>query len=148
MGQSTFDGPVWSGTIRQTSGDGTLIKNLGTAVLQQSTTVSQTAAGTTSSTIYLPASSTIVNFNVDLLTQWNSATSAALTVGTVAAGAQYITSIDAKTATAGRQALTLTGAQVLAMSNVGTNTSVVTTVASVGATTTGSAIITVLYIQN
>lgn len=148
MAQSTFEGPVLAGTIRQTSGDGTLIRNLGSVVLAQTTTLSQTAAGTTNATVYLPASAQITDFNVDVLTQWNSATSAALTVGTTSAGAQYVTSIDVKTATAGRQAMTFTAAQVLAMSAIGTNTSVVATVASVGTTTTGSAIITVYYIQN
>jgi hypothetical protein len=148
MATTQFKGPVTAGTIKETSGDGTLVKNTGTVVLAQTASVSQTAAGTTNATIYLPASAQITDFNVDLITQWNSATSAALTVGTTSAGAQYVTSIDVKTATTGRQALTLTGAQVLAMSGISSNTSVVATVASVGTTTTGSAIITVFYIQN
>lgn len=148
MALTTFSGPVHVGPNKETSGDGSIVVNQGNVVLNQSTTISQTATGTKSATILLPTNAQITSITVDVLTQWTSTTSSALTVGTVALGAQYVTSIDATTATTGRQAITFTGAQVVAMTNIGTNTNVVTTVASVGATTTGAAFINVYYVQN
>lgn len=111
-----------------------------------------TAAGNTASTslvqtisITLPQNAQIVGFDIDVMTAYDSATSATLSIGSAAAGTQYVSSINAKTA--GRAAPTYSAAQLLAMSNITTNTTVYATVTSVGAPGAGSVLITCNYIQ-
>jgi len=149
MGATHFSGPVVSGTLQQGETDG---PNQGLAVLSQSTSITQNSTTAVSSTLYIPAGSRIVDFNIDVLTAYNSATSATLTIGTAAAGTQYVGSIDAKTA--GRAAPTYTAAQLAAMNGVSvlgvaapTTAPVVVTVTPVGATSAGYVVVTVLYVQ-
>jgi hypothetical protein len=92
----------------------------------------------------LPANSQILRVIADVLTAYDSATSATLSVGTTSGGTQYASSINAKTA--GRAAPTLSAAQLLAMANIGTNTTVVATVTSVGQPTAGLVRVTVEYV--
>jgi hypothetical protein len=94
-------------------------------------------------TFILPANSAIQNILVDTLTAYDSATSAGLTVGTASAGTQYMSSVDVKST--GRETQSLSAAQLLAMSNIGSNTSVIVTVTSVGQPTTGNVFVQVLY---
>ena len=149
MGATHFSGPVVSGTLQQAETNG---PNQGFAVLSQSTSITQNSTTAVSSTLYIPAGSRIVDFNIDVLTAYNSATSATLTIGTAAAGTQYVGSIDAKTA--GRAAITYTAAQLAAMNGVtvtgtaaATTPPVVVTVTPVGATSAGYVVVTVLYVQ-
>jgi hypothetical protein len=149
MGATHFSGPVVSGTLQQGETDG---PNQGFSVLSQSTSITQNSTTAVSSTLYIPAGSRIVDFNIDVLTAYNSATSATLTIGTAAAGTQYVGSIDAKTA--GRAAITYTAAQLAAMNGVSvlgvaapTTAPVVVTVTPVGATSAGYVVVTVLYVQ-
>jgi hypothetical protein len=149
MGATHFSGPVVSGTLQQGETDG---PNQGFSVLSQSTSITQNSTTAVSSTLYIPAGSRIVDFNIDVLTAYNSATSATLTIGTAAAGTQYVGSIDAKTA--GRAAITYTAAQLAAMNGVSvlgvaapTTAPVVITVTPVGATSAGYVVVTVLYVQ-
>lgn len=94
-------------------------------------------------TFILPANSAIQNILVDTLTAYDSATSAGLTVGTASAGTQYMSSVDVKST--GRETQSLSAAQLLAMSNIGTNTSVIVTVTSVGQPTTGNVFVQIQY---
>ena len=149
MGATHFSGPVVSGTLQQGQTDG---PNQGFSVLSQSTSITQNSTTAVSSTLYIPAGSRIVDFNIDVLTAYDSATSATLTIGTAAAGTQYVGSIDAKTA--GRAAITYTAAQLAAMNGVSvlgvaapTTAPVVITVTPVGATSAGYVVVTVLYVQ-
>ncbi len=149
MGATHFSGPVVSGTLQQGETNG---PNQGFAVLTQSTSITQNSTTAVSSTLYIPAGSEIIDFNIDVLTAFNSATSATLTIGTAAAGTQYVGSIDAKTA--GRAAPTYTAAQLAAMNGVSvlgvaapTTAPVVVTVTPVGATSAGYVVVTVLYVQ-
>lgn len=149
MGATHFSGPVVSGDLQ--TGE-TYGPNQGFAVLSQSTSITQNSTTAVSSTLYIPAGSRIVDFNIDVLTAYNSATSATLTIGTAAAGTQYVGSIDAKTA--GRAAITYTAAQLAAMNGVtttggaaATTAPVVVTVTPVGATSAGYVVVTVLYVQ-
>ena len=96
-------------------------------------------------TFTLPAGSQILDFQVDVLTAYNSATSATLTAGTASAGTQYLSGINAKTA--GRAANAFSAAQLTNMGNIGTSTSVVVTVTSVGQPTAGSVRVNVVYAQ-
>jgi hypothetical protein len=144
MGATHFSGPVVSGTLQQGETNG---PNQGFAVLTQSTSITQNSTTAVSSTLYIPAGS-----DIDVLTAFNSATSATLTIGTAAAGTQYVGSIDAKTA--GRAAPTYTAAQLAAMNGVTTTGTaapttapVVVTVTPVGATSAGYVVVTIIYAQ-
>jgi hypothetical protein len=139
-------------TVR--AGSGTLTDSVdgGFTVLTQTTTVTTAAAGTaTSASLTLPASSQIISFNADMVVNETvgagTATAIAMTIGTAAAGTQYVSSTDVFAG--GRIALTFTAAQLLAMSDIGTNTSVVVTLDPNGTivTTQGVIRLTVVYAQ-
>lgn len=149
MGTTTFSGPVRSGTLKTGETNG---PNLGYAVLEQETSITQNSTNAVSSTLYIPAGAKIVDIIVDVLTAFNSATTAVLSVGTAAAGTQYAGSVDAKTA--GRVRPTFTAAQLAAMSNVSvlgvaapTTAPVVVTVTPTGATSAGYVRVTLVYAQ-
>lgn len=149
MAATHFSGPVVSGDLQTGETNG---PNQGLVVLSQATSITQNSTNAVSSTLYIPAGSRIVDFNIDVLTAYNSATSATLTIGTAAAGTQYVGSINAKTA--GRAAITYTAAQLAAMNGVtttggaaATTAPVVVTVTPVGATSAGYVVVTVLYVQ-
>jgi hypothetical protein len=141
MGQATFSGPVKAGTVREGA-----VPNLGYVVLMQSGTITQSSTAVVSSTVYIPPNSRIIEFFVDSSVAWDSATSATLSIGTAAAGTQYVASVDAK-ATAGRLTLAYTTTQLTAMSNVGATQAVTATVTPVGATTAGALKWAVVYSQ-
>jgi hypothetical protein len=124
--------------------------NGGYATLMQTISLTSTADGlAVSGSISIPAGSQIVNFFVDTLTApvagAGTATTAPITIGTAAAGTQYLSATDCFTA--GRTALAFTAAQLTAMSNVSTNTSVFATVDPNGTivTTQGVWLVTVVY---
>lgn len=153
MSRSSFSGPILSGTVKNNT-----YRNLGNSSVAQTTPVAQAGAGTQNITLYIPALSQITSFTVDLYTVWDSATSAALTIGTASGGTQFVSSLDVKTGPAGRMTITPTAAQLLAWSSVaqdntataaaGTPTSsIVITLVATGATTAGSARVTVHYLQ-
>lgn len=141
MSLTTFSGPLKVGTNKDTQNF-----NQGSVELAQTGLIAQTAAGTTNLTFMLPVNCQITNTFVDVITAWDSITSAGLTIGTVSAGTQYRASVDVKLQTA-RATWAPTNAQGLAAANTTTNTSVVVTVVSVGTTTVGTARVTLQYIQ-
>lgn len=139
-------------TLRAGSGTLTDTTDGGFVVMSQTTTVTTAAAGTaTSATITLPASSQIISFfadmTVDEVVGAGTATTIPMTIGTAAAGTQYVSSTDVFAG--GRIALTFTAAQLLAMSDISTNTSVVVTLDPNGtiSTTQGVIRLTVMYAQ-
>ena len=124
----------------------------GYVVLSQTTTVTTVSAGTaTSATLTLPAYSQIIDFYVDTIQDevvgGGTATAIAMTIGTAAAGTQYVSSTDV--IGGGRIALTFTAAQLAAMDDIGTSQSVVITVDPNGtiSTTQGIYRLTVVYAQ-
>ena len=141
MASSTFSGPIRAGTVLNGS-----TNNIGKVVLSQTAVLDQNSTTAVSNTFYLPANAQIVDIIADVLTAFNSGTSATLTVGTAAAGSQYAGSIDAKTA--GRTYPTYSAAQLAAMDNIGSNTSVVATITPDGATSAGQVRVTLQYVQN
>ena len=152
MGRSTFSGPVMSGTVR----DGQY-RNVGNSQQIQTTAITQAGAGTQNITLYVPATSQLLRFTIDLYTSWDSVTSAALTIGTASLGTQYVTSTDMKAA-AGRLTVTPTAAQILAYSSTAVDatasaaagtpmSAIVITLVATGTTTAGSARVTVEYAQ-
>ena len=139
-------------TLRAGSGTLTDATDGGFVVMSQTTTVTTAAAGTaTSATITLPASSQIIDLIADMVVNEavgaGTATTIPMTIGTAAAGTQYVSSTDVFAG--GRIALTFTAAQLLAMSDIGTNTSVVVTLDPNGTivTTQGVIRLTVVYAQ-
>jgi len=139
-------------TLRAGSGTLTDTVDGGFVVMSQTTTVTTAAAGTaTSATLTLPASSQIIDFFADMVVNeavgGGTATTIPMTIGTAAAGTQYVSSTDVFAG--GRIALTFTAAQLLAMSDIGNNTSVVVTLDPNGTivTTQGVIRLTVVYAQ-
>ena len=149
MAATHFSGPVLSGDLQ--SGD-TNGPNQGYAVLMQTTSITKNSTNAVSSTLYIPTNSQIIDFNIDVLTAFDSATSATLTIGTAAAGTQYVSGVNAKTA--GRASITFSAAQLAAMSGItvlgaaaATSAPVVVTVTPVGATSAGYLEVTIIYAQ-
>lgn len=139
-------------TLRTGSGTLTDTVDGGFVVVSQTTTVTTAAAGTaTSATLTLPASAQIIDFYVDVVQNevvgGGTATAIAMTIGTAAAGTQYVSSTDV--IAGGRIALTFTAAQLAAMADIGTNQSVVITLDPDGTISTTQAIVrlTVVYAQ-
>ena len=125
-------------------------QNVGYALFTQTAVVTTAAAGTaTSATITIPANSQIVSYTVDGIVDAvvgaGTATAVAVTVGTAAAGTQYMTSTDM--IAGGRATTAITTAQAAAMDDVGTSTSVVITADPNGTivTTQGQYRLTVVY---
>jgi hypothetical protein len=142
MAQTDFTGPLASGDRPPGSPGGS---NVGLAVLSQTVLVNRDATLVQSATINLPVNSQIVNIICDVLTAYDSATSTTLTVGTTAAGTQYASGVNARTA--GRTIPTFTAAQLAAMDDIGATTTVVATATSVGQPTVGQVRVTVNYVQ-
>jgi len=136
------------------AGSGTLTDSVdgGYVVMSQTTTVTTVAAGTaTSSSVYLPASSQIIDILVDGTTVAvagaGTATAIATTVGSAAAGTQYMSSTDG--IAGGRLTFAPTAAQTAAMADITTNQTVYITVDPNGTivTTQGVFRLTVVYAQ-
>lgn len=149
MGATHFSGPVIAGDLQQGETNG---PNQGYVVLSQTTSITQNSTTAVSSTLYIPAGADIIDFNIDVLTAFNSATSATLTIGTAAGGTQYVSGINVKTA--GRATITYTAAQLAAMTgqtltggSSPTTAPVVVTVTPSGATSAGYVVVTMLYVQ-
>ena len=139
-------------TLRTGSGTLTDSTDGGYVVVSQTTTVTTAAAGTaTSATLTIPASAQIISFFVDTVQLQvigaGTATTMPITIGTAAAGTQYVSATDA--IAGGRIALTFTAAQLAAMADVGTNQSVFITADPNGTVVTTQAIyrLTVVYAQ-
>ena len=147
MAQTYFGSTVRAGsTSLSDTTDG------GFMVLMQTNTVTTVAAGTAVSvTEVLPANSQIINFFIDQVVDevvgGGTATAINATIGTAAAGTQYLSSTNV--IAGGRAALTFTAAQLSAMADIGSNTSIVLTIAPNGtiSTTQGVYRFTVVYAQ-
>ena len=133
----------FQGAVKSGDGFSETATGVGTAVFSQSQVIDFDTDLTQEAIFTLPNSAQVENFFIDVLTAYDSATSATLTIGSASAGSQYVGSVNAKTA--GRAAPTLSAAQLLAMSNITTNTSVYATVTSVGQPTAGKVRVTIQY---
>lgn len=143
MAQTLVSGPLASGDKQAGVTGG---PNIGLAVLSQSVVINRDATLVQSGTINLPFGSTISNILVDVLTAYDSATSATLSVGISAGATTYASGVNAKTAA--RTTPTFTAAQLTSMANVGNVNPVVATITSVGQPTVGQVRVTVIYVQN
>ena len=116
---------------------------VGFAVFSQSKTNAGVSGLVQDITFELPPGSQLIAIIPDVLTAYDSATSATLSVGTTSGGTQYASAINAKTA--GRAAVAVSAAQAAAMDDIGTSTSVVATITSVGQPTAGLVRVTLQY---
>ena len=139
-------------TVKTGSGTLTEATDGGFVVVSQTTTATTVAAGTAvTSTITLPADSQIIDFKLDTIVDevvgGGTATAINATIGTAAAGTQYLSATDV--IGGGRIALSFTTAQCAAMDDVGTNTTIYFTVDPDGtiSTTQGVYRLTVIYAQ-
>jgi hypothetical protein len=136
-------------TLRTGSGTLTDSTDGGYVVVSQTTTVTTVSAGTAvSATLTLPASSQIIDLIIDMVTvpAFGTATTVPATIGTVAAGTQYLSATDVSLV--GRTALAFTAAQLTAMSNIDVNQNVVITIDPNGTVTgQGTFRLTVVYAQ-
>jgi hypothetical protein len=142
MSQTTWSGPLASGDRNAGESGG---PNIGLVTLSQTALIDFDATLVQNATFNIPASSQIVDFYVDVLTAYDSATSATLSAGTASGGTQYLSAVSVKTAA--RRPNAFSAAQLAAMDNVGTNRTVVATVTSVGQPTAGQVRVTMLYVQ-
>ena len=152
MGTSTFSGPIKAGPIKFTTGTtlGQDVANTGNVVLSQQETVLQTLTSATyTSSIVIPAGSTITSIQLFVTTIWSGASSA-LGIGTnasatalTAAGGVAGGTLGIIAATAGADAT-----RVGTWANVGTtDIRIVVTSANVGSVTPGIGVLVVNYIQ-
>ena len=136
-------------TLRAGSGTLTDTVDGGFVVMTQTTTVTTVAGGTAvSATLTLPASSQIIDLIIDMVTvpSFGTATKVDATVGTAAAGTQYLSATDVTLV--GRTALAFTAAQLTSMSDIGANQSVVITIDPDGTVASqGTFRLTVIYAQ-
>ena len=142
MAQTNFSGPLVSGDRPAGASGG---PNVGFAVLSQTMLIDRDATLVQSATVNLPYKSQILNILCDMLTQYDSATSATVSVGTTAGGTTYASGVNAKTGV--RVTPTFTAAQLAAMASTNSTGPVVATVTSVGQPTVGQVRVTVNYVQ-
>ena len=95
MGTTTFSGPIRAGTIKSTTGTtlGTDVNNVGEVVLSQHETITQAtngvSAGVYTTSIVLPANSTITSIQLYVTAIWSGAATT-LGVGTTASATRGI----------------------------------------------------------
>lgn len=146
---TSFSGPVIAGP--RSSANGTFGgDNQGLADLTQVVQITQNGTANAVATAWIPKHSQIMDFIVDTVTTWNSATSAVLQIGTTVADTTYLSlaGLTSIATTSGRlYPTTFTQAQLLAMSDTGSTETVVFTVVPTGATTAGTTFVTMRYIM-
>lgn len=143
MGQTTFSGPVQAGTVKEGSG-----VNVGGVVLSQTATFAYTDTGAFATSIILPAGAQIIDQICDVQTVWNSVTSDALEIGTLADPDAFGDIADLKTG--GRTVVDPDVTQAAAIDDIGTtDVTVYLKITSVGGSlSTGAARLTITYRQN
>ena len=142
MGQTTFQGPLTAGTVKDTTGTTAgSVRNVGNAVLSQSTAI-PAAAGTTTVAV-LPAGSQILDIYVNTTTVFSAATT--LTVGDGTTANKFVTSTTI-TSVGYIDTLAASKLDTTAVNNIGSS-DVLLVATTAGSATTGAATITVVYIQ-
>jgi hypothetical protein len=141
MSRTHFDGPLASGNKQAGTPGGA---NVGLAVLSQTYVFLVTAAAPVPAIINLPPGSQILEITPDTLAAFNGAT-ATLSAGNVPGGPQYFAALDVKASA--RAVPVLTGAAILAMADIGTNTALHLTLTPGAGNTQGTLLVTVNYVQ-
>jgi len=141
MSQTLWSGPLASGDKQAGAAGG---PNVGFVVLSQNVLINFDTTLVQNATLNLPLGSRILNVFSDVITAYNSATSATLSIGTSTGDTTYVSGVNAKTAA--RTTPTFTAAQLTAMGSTAA-AAVVTTVTSVGQPTAGQVRVTIQYVQ-
>lgn len=150
MGTTTFSGPIKAGTIKDTTGTtvGENIQNTGFVLMSQSKVVALTGATANTTVAVIPANSQVVEVFADVTVVSNDTGAANVSVGSASNATAYIAVSNAKVT--GR--VTAVNAAIIssAFYDVGTSDSKLTAVfqAGTGDGTTGSAVVTVYYLQD
>jgi len=149
MAQTTFNGPIIAGNIRNTTGYtvGENVKNTGQVVMSQSIMIdAAVAAGTTTYDVgVLPKNSQLLTATIRVAIVSNSGTTATVSVGKTSSAAFYVVATDVKTL--GETTLLATGSLDSA-DRVGADTQITATLIAVGTTaTTGQVTVTFTYVQ-
>lgn len=150
MGTTTFSGPIKAGTIKDTTGTtvGENIQNTGFVLMSQSSNVALTGATANTTVAVIPANSQIVEVFADITVVSNDTGAANVSIGNASNATAYIAVSNAKVT--GR--VTAVNAAIIssAFYDVGTSDSKLTAVfqAANGDGTTGSAVVTVYYLQD
>lgn len=142
MSQTTWSGPLASGDKAAGIAGG---PNIGFVRLTQTATLNVDATLVQNVSFNLPKNSIIDNVQCDVITAYDSATSATFSCGTSSGDTSYVNGVSVKST--GRKSQGYSGAQLAAMSNIGANTTVVATVTSVGQPTVGQIFVTISYVQ-
>ena len=104
MANTTFSGPIKAGNIFDTTGItlGVNVKNVGSVVLTQSSTVALTHATTAATAlgIIIPANSQIISVSIQVESLFTSSNTATIAVGKSAANATNLAAATAISATA------------------------------------------------
>lgn len=152
MAATNFSGPVFAGPNKD-PGDSNAPYNQGVVVLRQVANIPFNTTLKSEVEIWVPPGAQISSFTVDVLTAFNSATSATFSAGITTGATTYASGVDVKAAT-GRIAVTYTAAQLAAMSGVSVlgvaaavPGPVFLTITSVGQPTAGYVVVTVNYAQ-
>ena len=150
MANTTFSGPIKAGNIFNTTGTtlGTNVKNVGSAVLTQSSIVALTHS-TTSATalgIIIPANSQIISISIQVESLFTASNTATIAVGNSSSSATNVAAATSISATA-------TGAVMLPASagawrTVGTTDVQLYGITVANSATAGKARIVVTYSQN
>ena len=150
MANTTFSGPIRAGNIFNTTGTtlGTNVKNVGAAVLTQSSTVALTNATTTATAlgIIIPANSQIISVSIQVESLFTASSTTTIAVGNSSSSATNVAAATAISATA-------TGAVMLPASagawrTVGTTDVQLFGITVANSATAGKARIVVTYSQN
>ena len=149
MAQTTFNGPIIAGNIRNTTGDtlGENVKNTGQVVMSQSIMIdAAVAAGTTTYDVgVLPKNSQLLTTTIRCAVVSDSGTSATVSVGKTGTAAFYVVATDVTTL--GETTLLTTGSLDSA-DRVDADTQITATLIAVGTTaTTGQVSVTFTYVQ-
>jgi hypothetical protein len=150
MANTTFSGPIKAGNIFNTTGTtlGTNVKNVGSAVLTQSSIVALTNATTTATAlgIIIPANSQIISVSIQVESLFTASSTTTIAVGNSSSSATNVAAATAISATA-------TGAVMLPASagawrTVGTTDVQLFGITVANSATAGKARIVVTYSQN
>jgi len=149
MAQTTFNGPIIAGNIRNTTGYtvGENVKNTGQVVMSQSIMIdAAVAAGTTTYDVgVLPKNSQLLTTTIRCAVVSNQGTTATVSVGKTGTAAFYVVATDVKTL--GETTLLTTGSLDSA-DRVNADTQITATLIAVGTTaTTGQVSVTFTYVQ-
>ncbi len=155
MSASTWSGPGLFGPQKDQTGSTTDPFNQGFVALRQVANIAFNATLVSQALINVPPGCQIQSFDVNVLTAFNSSSSATFSAGTTSGGTTYASGVDVKSAT-GRIVPTFTAAQLAAMSGqsvTGTASAIAApgnvylTITSVGQPTAGYVNVVVNYIQ-